>query len=110
MIIANGTIEAKIKADGGGLDPLTGYPVAAEAGTDVYSEPIPCQYKANSFNALARSNGESVTKASYTIFVEDMAFSAEQIRLRDKNGNIVGDYSVVQIEALEAVCQVRIMV
>ena len=40
MIIANGTIETKIKT-GGGIDPDTDYPIAPSVS---WGNPIECQY------------------------------------------------------------------
>lgn len=107
MIIANGTIEKKRKTVSG-IDPATGYPNApAEAK---WSEPIPCQYTANSHNNLGRVNGEHFKLAQYSILIEQQPFRAEQIRLKDRCGNIIGEYSVIQAEPLDAVCQIRIIV
>jgi len=109
MIIQNGTIEVKTKV-AGGIDPTTGFPTKP---TNVaYSEAIPCQYIANTYNQLGRTNGESFTMAQYTILIEQQptSFTAEQIRLKDNGGNVVGEYSVIAIEPLEAVCEIRITV
>ncbi len=106
MIIVNGSIEVKHK-QGGGIDPTTGYaiPAASEWG-----EPIPCQYYYTLYNQLARVNGEHYTARAYTILIEQRTFTAEQIRLRDRLGNIVGEFSIQQIEPLDAVGQYRILV
>ena len=50
--------------------------------------------------------------AQYTILIEQQptSFTAEQIRLKDNGGNVVGEYSVIAIEPLEAVCEIRITV
>lgn len=109
MIIQNGNIEIKTKT-AGGIDPTTGFPIAASSVS--YGTPIPCQYIANMYNQLGRSNGEAFTMAQYTILIEQQptAFSAEQLRLKDMAGNVVGDFSVVSVEKLDAVSQVRITV
>ena len=106
MIIANGTIEVKHKTDGG-FDPVTGYPKQSKAS---WGEPIQCQYMPVKHNKLAKSNGEPVTLATYTVLIEEQDFNAEQIRLKDRAGNIIGEFSIMQIEPLEAVCEIRIMV
>ncbi|MCM1168900.1 MAG: hypothetical protein NC324_03085 [Bacteroides sp.] len=107
MIIQNGTIEAKRKT-AGGIDPVTGFPVVS---SDVaWGEAIPCQYSANKHNWLGRVNGERFTVAEYTILIEERPFEAEQIRLKDNLGNVVGEYSVMQIEPLEAVGEIKILV
>ena len=109
MIIANGTIETKVKT-AGGIDPETGYPLRP---SDVdWSGPIPCQYSANRYNRLGKVNGEHFTIAEYQILIEDdgRPFEADQIRLKDRAGNLVGEYSVMQVEPLDAVCEIKILV
>ena len=92
MIIQNGTIEVKRKT-GGGIDPE-----------------IPCQYSANKYNQLGRVNGEHFTTAQYSVLIEEQQFTAEQVRLKDRAGNVVGEFSVISVEPLEAVSELRIMV
>lgn len=109
MIIQNGTIEAKIK-QAGGITPETGFPVKSTG--EAFMPAIPCQYTANQYNQLGRTNGERFTVAAYTILIEQQRtpFTAEQIRLKDMDGNIVGDFSVMSIEPIDAVCQMKILV
>lgn len=106
MIIQNGTIEVKHKT-GGGIDPETGYPVkpVVEWGT-----PIPCQFSANKRDNLGKVNGEHYTVAQYEILIEQQPFTTEQIRLKDLAGNTVGEFSIIQVEPLDAVCELRILV
>ena len=106
MIIANGTIEVKHKT-GGGLDPATGFPKQVQVS---WSEPIPCQYIPVKHNKLARANGEPVTLATYTVLIEEQQFNAEQIRLKDREGSTVGEFSIMQVEPLEAVCEIRMTI
>lgn len=109
MIIQNGTIEVKNKV-AMGINPLTGYPIKP---TEVsYGDAIPCQYSANMYNQLGRSNGESFTTAQYSILIEQPSepFTAEQVRLKDMVGNVIGTFSIISIEPLDAVCQLRISV
>lgn len=109
MIIQNGTIEAKIK-QAGGINHETGFPVKSTG--EAFMPAIPCQYTANQYNQLGRTNGERFTVAAYTILIEQQRtpFTAEQIRLKDMDGNIVGDFSVMSIEPIDAVCQMKILV
>lgn len=107
MIIPNGTIEAKRKT-GGGIDPETGYPVKPSSVD--WGDPIPCQYSANKHDWLGRVNGEHFTTAQYTVLIEEQPFAAEQIRLKNLAGDIVGEFSIMQVEPLEAVCELRILV
>lgn len=108
MIIENGFIQLKQKASGGGIDPTTGYPQKpASVG---WSAPIPCQYMANKYDNLGRVNGEYFTVAKYSILIEEQPLDAEQLRLKDRAGNIVGEFSIIQVEPLEAVCEIRILI
>lgn len=107
MIIQNGTIEIKRKT-GGGIAPETGYP--QKPGTVVWGDPIPCQYSANKYNQLGRVNGEHFTTAQYSVLIDEQPFTAEQVRLKDRAGNVVGEFSVIWIEPLEAVCELRILI
>lgn len=107
MIIENGTIYLKKKAIGSGIDPKTGYPVASEAS---WGAPIPCQYSANSYNALGRVSGEHFTTASYTVLVEAQPIESEQLRLLDAAGKEVGEFSIISTEELSAVCETKILI
>jgi hypothetical protein len=107
VIIQNGTIEKKGKT-GGGIDPETGHPIKP---TDVvWGTPIPCQYIPNSHNNLGVSTGQHYTQATYTVLIEEQPFDSEQIRLKDKEGQIIGEFSVLSVEPLDAVCEVRILI
>ena len=105
MIIANGTIEVKGKT-GGGLN-KKGYPQKSEA---TWGEPIPCQYIPNKHNKLGVVNGEHFTVAQYTVLIEEQEFNAEQIRLKDRTGKDLGEFSIMSVEPLEAVCEIRLLI
>lgn len=108
MIIENGTIEIKSKS-AGGIDPATGFPVPSS--NETWGNPIPCQWSANKYSNLGKSEGGNFTVAHYSILIEsEQDFKAEQIRLRDNYGNVLGEFSVVEVEILQAMCQLRIMV
>ncbi len=108
MIIANGTIQVKTK-QAGGIDPETGHPIKSSAAS--LGEPIPCQYIVNKYNALGLSQGEHATLASYQVLIDEQPFDAEQIRLTDsKTGKVIGDFSIIWVEPLEAVCEIRIWI
>lgn len=107
MIIANGTIEIKNKV-AGGIDPETGFPIPSTG--ESWGAPIECQYTANKYNNLGISNGEHFTVAAYTVLIEEQPFTAEQVRLKDRDGNVLGEFSVMQVEPLEAVCELRILI
>lgn len=110
MIIANGTIEVKRKRVDAAIDKVTGFPIAP-AGV-AWEAPIPCQWSANRRDFLGKSVGGNFISAQYSILMEreGTAFDAEQIRLSDGNGNILGEFSIIDIEELPAVNQIRIMV
>lgn len=108
MIIRNGTIEFKSKS-GGGIDPVTGHPIKPTSSS--WGDPIPCQYSSNKHNNLGRVSGEHFTIASYAVLIEEQPLEeSEQIRLTDDAGNVVGEYSIIEVEPLEAVCEIRIWI
>lgn len=108
MIIQNGTIEF-VTLSGGGLDSTTGHPLAT---TKEYGCEIPCQYVPASQSLRQRENGEAVTRLSWVIFIESnwQCIATERIRLKGRCGRTIGEYSIIQIEPLDAVCEYRITV
>ncbi len=108
MIIPNGTIQVKRKKGNGGVNPDTGYAVRPSAAE--WGDPIPCQYIAEKYNALALSDGEHVTAAEYTVLIDEQPFSGRQLRLADSNGETVGEYSVIRVQPLGAVCEIKIWI
>lgn len=109
MIIENGTIEFKEKTPGK-IDTETGYP--SKATGIGWGNPIPCQYIPNRRENLGRVNGERFTTATYTILLEEQSLpESEQIRLTDKDGSVLGDFSLISPpELLEAVGEIRILI
>ena len=108
MIIPNGTIEITQKTCGG-IDPETGYP--KRSSDVVWGEPIPCQTLTNKYNALALSKeGNPIISASYAVLIDEQHFEGEQVRLKDRQGKVIGEFSIIQIEPLEAVCETRIWI
>lgn len=106
MIIANGTIELKVKT-AGGIDPSTGFPVAS---TSSWGSLVPCQYLINTRDNLGRVDGEHFTKAQYSILIEQQTVASEQLRLTDRGGTVLGEFSIISVEELDAVCQTKILV
>lgn len=108
MIIKNGTIQFKVKT-AGGIDPATGFP---NQNTDVsWGIEIACQYVYNSYNLQRKSQqGESVVAVSYTILIEGSKPEGEILRLKDNNGNLIGDYNIASHEYLRAVNETKIIV
>ena len=106
MIIPNGTIEFGVNS-GGGFDE-NGYPIAS---TTAYGAPIPCQFRHTSLNRLAISNDEHYVQVRYTIWVEVYdGFPTERVRLKSRLGRQIGEFSVIGVTPLEAVCQYEILV
>lgn len=106
MIIENGTIEFQVTTGGGGFDE-SGYPVAPEKKWD---DPIPCQYYPNKYDAQGRVIDEHATIRSYTILIEIQPVTTDRIRIKDREGNEVGEFQVISSEPLDAVCQTKITV
>lgn len=107
MIIANGYIKYVLKASGGGLDTKTGYPIPA---TFTVSDPVPCQYYANGLNYLSKDvNGEHVTKQVYTVLLEQSSGSplSDRVRLFASDNTEVGEFPVISVIPLDAVCQYK---
>lgn len=52
----------------------------------------------------------SFKTASYTILIEEQPFNGEQVRLKSLDGNTVGEFSVISVELLEAVCELKVLV
>ena len=111
MIIANGYIQPKQKTatTQAVIDPTTGHPRkgAVEAN---WGERIECQYSANRYNALGRVLGEPHTDRSYEILIEAQPFAAEQVRLLNLAGEIVGEFSIISATPLDAVSQIKLLV
>lgn len=112
MIIPNGTIQLRIEDKGRtGLDPDTGYPYTPSSEA-VWSAPIPCQYRAVSYNGIALVLGERRTLATYSILIEEQPLprGAAIILLKDSSGQEIGEFPVLRTEPIEAVQQLRVYI
>lgn len=108
MIIPNGTVEFWRVQSAGGLDPNTGYPIAA---TGSWGNPIHCQFRHSTYNVQASSNGEPIIKKSFTIWIDiHNETPSERLRLKDKKGNSLGEFPVISFTPMEAVSQYEILV
>lgn len=107
MIIENGTIQIKQKTEGG-IDPETGF--ARKASEISWSEPIPCQYYSNRYSNVGRVSGEHFKTAEYTVLIDEQPFTGEQIRLTDNETGLIGEFSIISAEPLQAVGQIRITI
>jgi hypothetical protein len=106
MIICNGTIQVKIKS-GGGFDE-EGNPIKVE---ETFGEIIPCHIRPLRYNNLAFSgSGSNYINASYEVLIEIKDFQCERIKLINRYGKDLGEYSVISAENLEAVCATKIIV
>lgn len=105
MIIQNGNIEFKHKI-GGGFDKTTGYPVKP---SETWSEPVPCQYVPRRYNLQSRSGENARTETSFEVYVAMPlpVEASEQLRLTDLSGKVVGEYSVISSQELQAVQQIK---
>lgn len=129
MIIADGMIG--IYGKGGatasskaGVLTLMGVPVIRDAGTDyddngnpiehedVIVESVPCQVVPVSIDRQAKSTlDERIVEASYELYLDYRAFADDVRRLHlTWLGKDCGDFSVIKIEPLEAVQQLKITV
>lgn len=109
MIIANGYIRYVLTDNEGGIDAETGYAVASTTSVSNY---IPIQFNPLRFNYLSKENGEPVTKQGYAIFVEytSGAVQSERVQLYRADMTEVGEFSVVSVTPLDAVCQYKLTV
>lgn len=104
MIVENGTIQG-MKVVGGGLD-RNGNPTRQ---TTIWGDLIPCNIKILKCDNLGRYNGNAFTIASYEVLVDDLCYSTTRVRLT-LNGNLLGEFQVMSIEPLNAVCLSKITV
>ena len=109
MIIDNGVLYTRAAAGATpSLDPMTGYPRRAEE--ECWHSPIRCQFRARDYSNLTRVQGEAVRLAKYEILIEEQPFTAGAVRLEDVFGGVVCEASVIEIEPLQAVGQIRILI
>ena len=109
MIIANGYIRYILTDTEGGIDESTGYAVAS---TTSFSNYVPVQYNPMSFSYLSKENGEPVTRQGYAVFVEYVsgAIQSERLQLYAADMTEVGEFSVISITPLDAVCQYKLTI
>ena len=107
MIIVNGYLRYVLAAADGGLNRSTGYPIKA---TTTLSNPVPCQYYANNLNYLSKENGEHVTKQTYTVLIDKNSGVplSELVKLYTTDATEVGEFPVISVTPLDAVCQYKI--
>nr|WP_314758879.1 hypothetical protein [uncultured Porphyromonas sp.] len=109
MIIDNGVLYTRAAVEATpSIDPKTGYPRRAEG--ECWCNPIRCQFRARDYSNLTRVQGEAVRLARYEILIEEQPFTAGAVRLEDVFGGVVCEASVIEIEPLTAVGQIRILI
>ncbi len=109
MIIPNGYIQYVLTENEGGIDANTGYAIE---NSSTLSQYVPVQFNPLRFNYLSKENGEPVTKQGYAIFIEysSGAVQSERIHLYRSDMTEVGEFSVISITPLDAVCQYKLTV
>lgn len=107
MIIENGALKYLAGTAGGGIGD-DGKPVKR---TDVWSEAIPCNIRANNRNNLGRKEGTAFVIAAYIVTLEyRTGFNPGRIQLLNDEGQFLGEFPVVSLEVLEAVNAIKIVV
>lgn len=91
MIVENGTIQV-YSMQGGGIDEK-GNPVPV---TEVLGEPIPCNWKRNTYEKRGTYENGQFTAASYIVLVDMQEFTPCRFLLKDSKGNELGTYEVQQ--------------
>lgn len=91
MIVENGTIQI-LKKIGVGFDE-NGNPIKP---TEEPGEPIPCNWKRNTYEKRGVYEDGVFTAASYIILIEMQEFNPGRFRLSDSKGNVLGDYEARQ--------------
>lgn len=105
MIIPNGTIEVRTHKVEQGLDG-DGFPISQPSAK--WGVPIACQYLQNRYSNIGYSKGGAFTPQEYTILIEEREshkITSEQVRLRDKGGREIGEFTIKSREPLVAVGQ-----
>lgn len=105
MIFPNGTIETKIKSGGGFNN--AGYPIKPD---EKWSNPIQCHFRSANCNLNGIAKGESFTDVSYEIIIYEQSYEGEILKLRDSEGNVIGEYSAIKIDKLSIVGRIKILV
>lgn len=106
MIIENGYIQVKVKAEGGMVN---GRPKPV---TVIEADPIPCNWKAQKWDKKGKTIDGVFTQAQFEILVELQEFTAETVILYDTTveQRRLGEFAVQSIEPLAATGAVKITV
>lgn len=91
MVISNGTIQV-YSTQGGGYDEH-GNPIPV---TEVLGEPIPCNWRRNTYEKRGMYDNGQFTAASYIVLVDMQEFTPCRFLLKDSRGNELGAYAVHQ--------------
>lgn len=105
MIIENGYIRFKEKG-GGGIDPETGYPMAAESS---WGEKMPCQWYRTKGERYRRDREEVSEREELTVLYEgEEEPGSEQLLLEGLGGEEIGEYRIERADVLAAVGEVKL--
>lgn len=89
MIVGNGYIKV-YSISGGGFDE-NGNPIKP---SESLGEPIPCNWKRNTYEKRGTYENGVFTSASYIILLDMRTFEPCRFRLFDSKENVLGDYEV----------------
>lgn len=110
MIITNGYIKIGYNR-GDGIDEETGHAVEV---SECWGKPVECQFipKVVECTNLGKSNGEAVKMSKYQILVDEnkWKWDSEVICLMDISKRIIGEFSIIWVQHLKAVCETSILV
>ena len=96
-VVANGIVSFKTKT-AGGIDPVTGYPIAT---TITWGDDIACRWATIDLNLLANSGTSHFTDAKYVIYVQGDTHPTEQLKLTDSSDNVIGEFSIISYEYID---------
>lgn len=105
-IIPNGKITFIVPPT---VDPVTG----KEEARSGKSRTVDCQIVPVSYNALAMSDNERISAASYKVYVDESSCTPTQrcrVECREMASFNDREYPVIWIERLRAVCQYRVWI
>jgi len=100
-----GTIQSRIK-------PTTGFNDKGEPTVSALSwgSPVECLYFANNYSNRGTYQDGMFTQSEFNITTKDLSFTATEIQLKDKSGNVVCQKQVQRLEILDSIKRVKIIV
>lgn len=101
-----GTIQSRIKPTNTGFNDK-GEPIVINAS---WGDPVECLYFANNYNNRGTYQDGMFTQSEFNITTKDLSFTATEIQLKDKAGNVICQKPVQRLEILDAVKRVKIII